>query len=41
MQAVNKYWDLIINSQNQARLLLNQPDLSDDKRELIENTKVS
>lgn len=36
MQAVNKYWDLIINSQNQARLLLNQPDLSDDKRELIE-----
>ena len=36
MQAVYKYWDLMFNSQNQARLLLNQPDLSDDKRELIE-----
>ena len=36
MQAVYKYWDLIFNSQNQARLLLNQSDLSDDKRELIE-----
>ena len=36
MQAVYKYWDLIFNSQIQARLLLSQPDLSDDKRELIE-----
>ena len=36
MQAIGKYWDLILNSQNQARLLLNQPDLSGDKRELIE-----
>jgi rhamnosyltransferase len=36
IQAVHNYWDLITNSQNQARLLLNQPDLSNTNRELIE-----
>jgi rhamnosyltransferase len=34
--AVAKYWDLIVNSQNQAALLLNLPDLSDEKRKVIE-----
>lgn len=36
LQAVNKYWDLITGSQKQAACLLNQADLSDENRELIE-----
>lgn len=36
LQAVEKYWHLIITSQKQATSLLTQPDLSDENRELIE-----
>jgi rhamnosyltransferase len=36
LQAVQKYWELIVTSQKQAALLLNQVDLSDESRELIE-----
>ena len=36
LQAVDKYWHLIITSQKQAASLLTQPDLSDENRELIE-----
>ncbi|MCJ1996241.1 glycosyltransferase [Lactococcus piscium] len=36
LQAVQKYWELIITSQGQAASLLNQPDLTDEHRELIE-----
>ncbi|MBR3055021.1 glycosyltransferase family 2 protein [Lactococcus piscium] len=36
LQAIQKYWELIITSQKQAAAVLNQPDLSDENRELIE-----
>lgn len=36
LKAVNKYWELILGSQEQAAYLLNQVDLSDENRELIE-----
>ncbi|MBR3055311.1 MAG: glycosyltransferase family 2 protein [Streptococcus sp.] len=36
LHAVQKYWELIVTSQKQAASILNQPDLSDENRELIE-----
>ena len=36
LHAVQKYWELIVTSQKQASSILNQPDLSDENRELIE-----
>lgn len=36
LRAVQKYWELIVTSQKQAASILNQPDLSDENRELIE-----
>lgn len=36
LKSVNKYWDLIVNSQKQAENILNQADLSDEDREIIE-----
>lgn len=36
LQAIQKYWELIITSQKQASAILNQPDLSDENREVIE-----